>query len=368
MTPSSGHWRRPVIRTPHAPREEGVRRSATRTVIVFLMAFAAAPLCRGQPPAISPPADLAAPQPAIAARLPEVLSAEPAPPQTALSPALPQPSLPQPAWPIAPAPVPSDGIVLELLPFGVLWEPPIANQREPRCYAKFTNLHGQGTIDTAIGADFGLARLGPAAHKDEGFEIDVFAAVFTRFEAGGDLTCMDYRVGCPLTFATHDWQFKLGYEHTSTHISDGTVENLINEGLYSGLVTPPRKFMRDEIVAGVARRFGEQVRVYGQMGCSFSNNADLPNDVWRYDWGVEWTPPRHSPHQSGPYAAFDMDLRDEQDYVPNVTLQAGWQWRVGRGRDSAGRLGVEYYDGRSPFGAFLEEHETWWAFIASYDW
>jgi hypothetical protein len=63
-----------------------------------------------------------------------------------------------------------------------------------------------------------------------------------------------------------------------------------------------------------------------------------------------------------------MDLRDEQNYVPNVTIEAGWQWRVRRGRDSAARLGVEYYNGDSPFGAYILEHETWWGFIASYDW
>jgi hypothetical protein len=275
---------------------------------------------------------------------------------------LPPTELPSPSQPA------SDRIVLEMLPFGVLWEPPIANQREPRCYVNLSNLHGESLIDTAIGADFSLGRIGPASRRNEGFEADVFAAAFARFGARRELACVDYRVGFPLTFATEDWQFKLGYEHTSTHTGDDGVMDLIANGLYVGSVTPAKKFCRDELVYGMARRFGEQLRVYGQLGCSFAKNEGIANDVWRGDWGVEWTPPRGSPRQSGPYAAFDMDLRDEQHYFPNVTVQAGWQWRVRRWRDSAARLGVEYYNGKSPFGCYIQEHETWWSFIASYDW
>jgi hypothetical protein len=326
------------------------------TALLCLVVFAVESVCRGQeltaaPPAIAPLGQ----QPALS-----TLPAEP------LAPTL----FPPPGAGPALAPAVDDHIVLEMLPFGVLWEPPIANQREPRCYAIFNSM---GLIDTAIGADFSLGRIGPASHKDEGFEADVFAAAFTRFDERRAFACADYRVGCPLTFAANDWQYKLSYEHTSSHLGDDAVMDLESQWAQGIPAAPARKFCRDEIVLGIARRFWDQLRVYGQVGCSFSNNADangfkIVNDVWRYDWGVEWTPPRHSQQQSGPYAAFDMDLRDEQNYVPNVTIEAGWQWRVRRGRDSAARLGVEYYNGDSPFGAYILEHETWWGFIASYDW
>jgi hypothetical protein len=332
--------------------------------LACLIVLAVTPLCYGQTADIALPIQSPSPPlPASAPLLETPLAQAPLP-----QPVLPQPTFAQAASELAPAPDAGDRIVLEMLPFGVLWEPPIANLREPRCYAIFNSQHGEGAIDTAIGADFSLGRIGPAAHKDEGFEIDVFAAVFSRFELRQKLAALDYRVGCPLTFAKNDWQFKLSYEHTSTHTGDDQLTYMIDEGMYSGAVAPARKFMRDELVFGVARRFGERIRVYGQIGCSFSDNAELTNDVWRYDWGVEWTPPRNSQYQSGPYAAFDMDLRDEQDYVPNVTIEAGWEWRVRRGRDSAGRLGAIYYNGKSLYGVYLQDHESWLGFIASYDW
>jgi hypothetical protein len=333
----------------------GLRAILLLTAVFWPVVFAGELVGRGQGLAAPPPADAFGQQPA------------PAPsPDQPLAPTL----FSQPLSESTLVPAADDHIVLEMLPFGVLWEPPIANLREPRCYGIFNSM---GMIDTAIGADFSLGRIGPASRKDEGFEVDVMAAAFTRFDQRRAFDCADYRVGVPFTYAKNDWQFKLSYEHTSTHQGDDAIMDLESQWAQGIAASPARKFCRDEIVLGVARRFWEQVRVYGQMGCSFSNNADsygnkIRNDVWRYDWGVEWTPPRRSLKQTGPYAAFDMDLRQEQDYTCNMTLEAGWQWRVHFGRDSAGRLGVVYYNGDSPFGACLREHEAWWGFIASYDW
>jgi len=337
--------------------------------LVCLAAFAAESVCRGQGPAgpaalvdasaapgePSPPPGL----PGAASGMPPVVTPGPLPDEAAF---------PGRGPAAAPTPSPGDEMVLETLPFGVLWEPPIANQREPRCYVKFTSLRGEGTIDTGIGAVFALGRIGPASRKHEGFEIDVLAAVFTRFGQDHTLACSDYRVGCPLTFAKHDWQFKLGYEHTSTHTGDDFLGHWITDGMFYGVPCPAVKTVRDEIVLGIARRFRDRIRLYGQFGYNFDHIREPPNSKWRYDWGVERTPPRNSERQDGPYAAFDMDLREEQNFFPNVTVQAGWQWRVRRGRSSAGRLGAEYYNGKSPFGRFVGEPEHWWGFVASYDW
>jgi hypothetical protein len=263
-----------------------------------------------------------------------------------------------------------DEIAFEPLPSGVLWEPPLANQREPRCFVKLVDLHNETVVDTAVGTVFSLARVGPANRPDEGFEIDVMAAVFTRIDDTETLTAADYRVGCPLTLAFDDWQFKLGYEHTSTHTGDVVLKDWEDNGMLNGEPAPAVKVVRDEIMLGVARRFWDQVRVYGQTGRSFADNPYM-DVTWRFDWGVEWTPPPLGRREGGPYAAFDMELRSEQQYCPNVTAQLGWRWQVGGGtghRSSCARLAVEYYNGKSPYGHFLEDQETWWALTAAYDW
>jgi hypothetical protein len=282
----------------------------------------------------------------------------------------PSPLVAEPSLAPAAASQSDDWINFQPLPFGLLWEPPIANQREPRCYVKLTELNGQPTTDTAIGAVFSLARIGPANRPDEGFQIDVMAAVFSRIDQDQTLMAMDYRVGCPLTFAADDWQFKLGYEHTSTHTGDVAMADWVATRATTGDGPPVDKIVRDEIVLGIARRMWDQVRAYGQVGYSFADHNSLPVD-WRYDCGIEWTPPVLRPRLGGPYAAVDMDLRHEQDYYPGVTIQTGWEWQVGRAirhGSSAARLAAEYYHGKSPFGLFSQSLESWWGVTVSYDW
>jgi len=119
--------------------------------------------------------------------------------------------------------------------------------------------------------------------------------------------------------------------------------------------------------AAAARFFGDAVRVYGQFGYSFTPSETLVGKTpARYDWGVEYSP--RAPHRGCPFAAFDMDLRAEQDFCPNVTVQTGWQWKTSENRRSSARLGVEYYNGRSPFGQFYDQTESWWGLVAIYEW
>ena len=276
-----------------------------------------------------------------------------------------------------PKPIGNSSFVFESLPQTQLWRVPMANQREPRCSAKLSSENNQPLIDTAIGAVFGLARVGPADNPREGIELGAFACVFTRFLgeghpiAGDDrealpLTAIDYRAGLPLMIAKGDWQMKIGYEHTSCHLGDEYMLLDYNYGLHAGSDVTIRA-VRDEAVLGVARFFGEAVRLYGQFGYSFSPSDSLVGKTpIRYDWGLEYSPP--APPRGGPFAAFDMDLRAEQDFFRNITFQTGWQWKTNENRRSSARIGVEYYDGRSPYGQFYLERESSWGAMMIYEW
>ena len=253
----------------------------------------------------------------------------------------------------------------------------MANQREPRCELKLSDLNGHGTLDTEIGGVFGLSRVGPADNSHEGIELGAFAAVFMRFldeghPIAGDvreavpLTAVDYRAGLPLMLAMGDWQMKLSYEHTSCHLGDEYMLLAYNYGI-TGSKTESIRAVRDESVLGIARFFGDALRLYGQFGYSFLPSDTLVGKVpVRYDWGLEYSPP--VPPIGGPFAAFDMDLRAEQDFFRNITIQAGWQWKTNENRRSSARIGVEYYDGHSPYGQFFDQRESYWALVAIFDW
>ena len=188
-----------------------------------------------------------------------------------------------------------DDWTLHWFPLGLLWHPPLANLREPRCYVTLGSLDGQHVIDTSIGATFGLLRFGPVDCPEEGIQLDVFGDAFTRFEFHNALTAADYRAGVPLTFAAGGWQVKLSYEYTGCHLGDEYMLLGWNYGIpiAKGL---PTAVSRNEAVCGVARVFYDCARLYGQIGYSFTPNDNLAGKPWtRYDWGIEYSPWPHVP-------------------------------------------------------------------------
>jgi Protein of unknown function (DUF1207) len=244
------------------------------------------------------------------------------------------------------------------LPSSLLWKPPMANQREPRMFAKFSNaLHNTTTIDTAIGAETGLLRLAPE-NPFEGIQLDLFGAVFTRFDAGL-LQAADYRVGPAFTYARDSWTGKVSYEHTSAHLGDQFIDH--NPG------TQIRSFVRDEVVVAASRYFFDHaLRFYGQIGSAFGKRHPPGNRV-RYDFGTEYVQPVDLRFPGNPFAALDFDIRPEYNYRSNTTFQVGWRF-IDPPTRHAVRVALEYYTGASPYGKFFRERENWFGVSLVYDW
>jgi hypothetical protein len=249
------------------------------------------------------------------------------------------------------------------LPSTLLWKPPIANLREPQFYGIFHNINGQSYIDTAIGAEFGLGRIAPKGRSDpgkqlenEGLQLDVFGAVFTRFDQKRFLTAIDYRAGIPLVYKKGPWSTKLSYEHTSTHLGDEYLE------AYHAKQVP---LVLDEVVFGLSRYWGDHLRTYGQVGYAFNTAKESnANNRTRFDWGISYSNYYDTGPTGRPFAAFDMDIRSYQEYTPNNSFQLGWQW-VQHGRSV--RLALQYFEGRSMYGQFYTKNENWYGFGGYYN-
>lgn len=240
----------------------------------------------------------------------------------------------------------------DFLPWHLLWEPPLASPHQPRMYAKLTTLSNENstdTIDSAIGGTFGLFRYQPCCLPETAYQLDFFAVMFGRWSEFNSSVAADYRFGFPLTFRHGNWEGKIGYEHTSTHLGDDFIEKTGRRQVH---------YVRDEIVLGLAYRWWETFRVYGEFGYAYSFSSPVDNGRERFGLGVEWSRRRPTGWEGQPFAALDIDLRPEQGYTPNLTAQLGWQWVPRLGRPSA-RLALEYYNGKSPFGQFLTENEDW---------
>jgi hypothetical protein len=206
--------------------------------------------------------------------------------------------------------------------------------------------------DVALGGTLPLLRWASSRHPGHVWQLDLFAMMASRFISQDYLMASDYRVGAPITFACDRWSGKIAYEHTSTHIGDEYVKK-------TGQAF--RSSTRDEIVIGLAYRVLEPLRVHGTVGYNLNAQESFRKGMGsyhdRYSFGAEWSRPLTTGLKGQPFVAVDLEYRGDLDYTPNFAAQAGWQWLSELGRPGV-RLVAEYYDGRNPFGQFLDRHES----------
>lgn len=243
---------------------------------------------------------------------------------------------------------------ITMFPTTLLWEPPLAIFREPRMQALWTsqnNYKGPETLETSLGADFGVFRFEPIG-SDFAVQLDLFGVAHTRLSPD-DVMAQSYRFGFPVTFRRGPWHGKIGYEHTSDHLGD---ELIFNTGRQF------TRYAKDELVMALGRYFYDRLRVYGQW--SYAGYQDLPQGYNRnrYDAGFEYYDRRPTGFTGTPFLAFNATWRGEQQFTPITTTQFGWLWRNEELRLASLRIFGAYYSGGSPYGQFFQDgREHWWA-------
>ncbi|MGL6095146.1 MAG: DUF1207 domain-containing protein, partial [Fimbriiglobus sp.] len=188
--------------------------------------------------------------------------------------------------------------VWTLFPTSLLWEPPLANRREPRMSAEVTSLDNyknEWTLTTSLGTTVSLLRAEPIGSAVK-YQLDLFGVVHTRLSPD-DVMLADYRFGFPVSFERGPWSGKIGYEHTSAHLGD--------EGIAFGGYRMTR-YAKDELVIGVSRWFEDCVRVYGVFGHAFYQDLPKAYDRNRYQVGFEAYLREPTGWQGTPYAAVDL--------------------------------------------------------------
>jgi hypothetical protein len=276
-----------------------------------------------------------------------------------------------PLQPECPPPVPScrdpfrwefpNGAALTAFPQQLFWEPPLASPHEPRMLFMPTSLSNQfteKTLDTTIGGIVGLFRLNPAS-CNVAYQLDMFALVSSRIAQYDYMGPQDYRAGLPITFAYGPWHGKFGYEHTSTHLGDETVQRTGRR---------PIDYIKDELVFGLGRWcFDNRLRLYSQTGWAFAMDVPGTNSPFRFDLGAEWYKRRATGFRGQPFAATNVEFNGAVNYQPSVALQLGWQWRNPERRLSQSRVFVQYYTGYSPYGQFFDTREQWLGLGIAFD-
>jgi hypothetical protein len=227
----------------------------------------------------------------------------------------------------------------QLLPTGLIYRSYLAGVKEPRLGFTFDNIENFGWVwDITLGGRVGLFRYGPEDPvRPQGFEIDVEGAGMPRLnmEHDQDLIAADFRAGLPITYGIGNWQTKFAYYHLSSHLGD---EYMIQNPTFRRV-----NYSRDCLVLGESYYVTPNLRVYAEAGWAFYSDVGEP---WEFQGGVEYSPLVFNGLRGSPFAAFNAQSRQEQNFSGNIVAQAGWQWR-GKGRGQLFRVGVQYYNGES---------------------
>lgn len=112
-----------------------------------------------------------------------------------------------------------------ILPAGDLYEPPLADSREPRFHQSVVNVIG-GSVASRIwladhGETIGLVRW--SRPRDGGVQVGILVAKFAQFDLrteSNDLVNADYMIGIPVTFRRGAVTGRASLYHVSSHLGD----------------------------------------------------------------------------------------------------------------------------------------------------
>ena len=242
------------------------------------------------------------------------------------------------------------------LPDGLLYEPYLAGEKEPRM--RVTMIHGDETgtaIETSIGGRFGLVRNGtPGPFRPQGNQLDLEAAVQSRLNADGHtLIALDYRFGIVRTCRRGPSAIKYGYYHVSAHMGD--------EFLLMQSVFPRVNYTRDSVLFGTTWNLTPDTMVYGEVAYSFLRGFGAR--PWELQYGIQYSPACPG---GSPFVGINAHLRQDFDFDGVLNVMAGWQWR-GAQSNRVFRLGVQYFDGPSLQYSFFNAQEQFIGVGISYD-
>lgn len=238
----------------------------------------------------------------------------------------------------------------QLLPDGIVYRPYLAGVKESRMSSVFNNDSKAGWIwDITLGGRAGIFRYGTTnAVRPEGFQIDIEGSGQPRLDLGNneDLVAADFRGGVPITYGIGRWQSKFAYYHLSSHVGD---EYLVTHPGFQRV-----NYSRDVLVLGQSYYLTVDWRIYGEAGWAFYSDISEP---WEFQFGTEYSPLTKPGIGGAPFAAFNVQSRQELDFRGNIVLQAGWQWRA-RNRGHLFRVGLQYYNGKNQEFEFYQVNEN----------
>lgn len=235
------------------------------------------------------------------------------------------------------------------LPRKPLFDPLIADPRDPRFSASLQFYDDESELDTVGSTNFGgtLPVYGFEALGST-FQVGLQAGVFAIFDVIAEsfpLINADYFVAAPLTFRNGPFSAQARLFHQSSHLGD--------EFLLRNRVDRIDLAYEAVDLLGSVELF-EAVRLYGGGGAIVRSSPDL--DAPFVQGGIELTSPDPVLGEVlFPLVAFDYQSSAELDWESDYSVRAGIDIRAGFVEQRRLLFLVEYFNGKSPNGQFFEQ-------------
>jgi hypothetical protein len=267
----------------------------------------------------------------------------------------PEPAPAAPSEP-APAPEPGAGRKATTFPSGDIYALYVADPHRTGNGAMalfYTRTEIPDTSGTRTmlkaGGRFGIVRWEAPPEGGRSWQLSIDAGLDAMFDSQHSLDNVgwDGNYGLTLTTASASrLAYKLGILHCSSHIGDEYMERT-GRGRFG--------YSREELAFGARYRGGPAWSAYAELGIAYKQLDEL-QEPWRVQLGAEWQAERSQVlGRFAWYGAIDLQLWQERNFEPDVTLQGGLA-ATGPGR--TWRFGVEYSHGRPPLGEFFQDTEA----------
>lgn len=240
----------------------------------------------------------------------------------------------------------------QVLPDSLLYRSYIAAPHEPRFSTAALSDTSAGTSrwDASLGTRVGLyRRVRPTNMNLDAWQIDLEGAAMVRLDPQEkmDLEAADYRFGLLWTGRRDKVSYKFGYFHTSSHIGD---EFLIKNPTFQRI-----NYVKESLIFGASLQTTEECRIYGEF--AYGVIATGGAEPVQVQLGAEYAKAALRPTRGAPFVAMNLEMRQEVDFTPGVSILTGWQWR-NPVTSKAFRVGLQFFNGPSNQYSFFQQYDS----------
>lgn len=248
-----------------------------------------------------------------------------------------------------------------VLPSGLLYRSYIAAPHEPRFSSAVLFDHSTGTSrwDATLGSRVGLLRRDRPPRMDlDAWQIDIEGAAMVRLDPQEkmDLESADYRFGLLWTGKRDNLAVKFGYFHVSSHIGD---EFLIKNPTFQRI-----NYVKESLIMGASLQASPEWRIYGELAWAVIATGGA--EPWQLQTGAEYARLASCPTRGAPFTAINVQMRQEVDFAPGISILSGWQWKSPETAKTF-RLGLQFFNGPSNQYEFYQQNDSQLGFGAWYD-